>query len=260
MSIGIAAAALRLVVAREERVDLGFLALGIGFLGMFIGSALPSGAGFSVARVMMIIFTFSIPFAVVGARELGNLPLQLVERINGRVSFPWQAARVSLSALAVLAAVFFLLNAGVVSELVTNDVAPSNRISQERLLNSENPNLRLRATACTSCNVETHAWAGSEIPDGETLYGDVRVDNQRDFYRGTLASRDALGLRYSGIELNQTDVPTGSYLAIQEHNTDLSGFTIGYKFFFFEKDMDEFTSGNKLYTTGYGAVYYEGRK
>jgi uncharacterized membrane protein len=255
MAIGIGMTVLRLVVTHDEAVDAGYLAIGIGFFSMFLGSALPSGNGFAVARVMMIIFTFAIPFAVVGARELGGLPKSVVAAVSDRASFPWRPGRVSWTALSVVIAFFLLLNAGVVSETVTNDVAPSNAISGERLVNSDNPDLRLRATACPLCNVETHVWVGSRIPDGETVYADVQVDNERDYYRGTLASQGALGNRYTTVAVNQTELPGGSYLVLQDHNQDLGGFAIGYKFWFYEKNMSRFTSGDKIYSNGYGAVF-----
>ncbi|MUV88598.1 hypothetical protein GJ629_00755 [Halapricum sp. CBA1109] len=154
----------------------------------------------------------------------------------------------------------FFVDVGVVSETVTGDVAPSNRVSQERLLDSEDPNLRLRAAACTQCNVQTHAWVAGNLGANDTIYGDVRIDNQRDYYRGTLASEGALGLRYKPIQLNQTDLPNGTYLHSQQYSDDLDGFAIGYKFFFFEKNMSAFTDGSRLYSSGYSAVYYENRE
>lgn len=256
MIVGVGMAVLRLVLTHEESVDTGYLAVAIGFFSMFVGSALPSGNAFAVARVMMIIFTFAIPFVVVGAREIGGSLDWLFGRVSD-TSFPWSLGHLSRASIAVVVAVFLLLNSGAVSETLTNDVAPSNRISEERLLDSDNPDLRLRATACTQCNVQQHVWVGSQVPGNGTVFVDTETDNQRDYYRGTLARQGALGLRYAAIQYNQTDVPTGTYLLVQDRNQDLGGFAIGYKYWFYEKNMTTYTNGNKLYSTGYGAVYRE---
>lgn len=256
MTIGIAIAVLRLVIYREESVETGYLAIAIGFFSMFIGSALPSGNAFAVARVMMIIFTFAVPFAILGTRELGGIATWPL-RVLSDVSLPWPDRLPSRASFAIVVAVFLLLNTGFVSETVTHDVAPSNRISEERLLNSDNSNLRLRVRACTPCDVQTHVWVGNQIPRADTIYTGVIMDNQRDYYRGTLAGQTQLGLKYRTVRYNQTDIPTGSYLAVLNHNRDLGGFAIGYKFYFFERNMSAFTSGDRLYSNGYGMVFYE---
>jgi uncharacterized membrane protein len=257
MAIGIAAAVLRLLFYREESIETGYLAIGIGFFSMFIGSALPSGNAFAVARVMMIIFVFAVPFAVIGARELGGAAKWSLRSAFDRMPLGWTGNLPSRAALSLVLALFLLLNTGVVSETVTNDVAPSNAISQERLLNSDDPDLRLRASACTPCDVQTHLWIGTHIPASETVYADTSMDNQLDYYAGTLAERSSRGFHYSTIVTNQTDIPQGTYLALLAYNQDLGGFTIGYKFDFYRKNMKAFTSGSQLYTNGYGAIYYE---
>jgi hypothetical protein len=81
------------------------------------------------------------------------------------------------------------------------------------------------------------------------------MGNQLDFYAGTLSEGSTL--RYTTLLINQTEVPTGTYLAMQDYNQDLGGFTIGYKFNFYQRDMNAFTSGDRLYSNGYGTVHYE---
>ncbi|QCC47212.1 DUF2206 domain-containing protein [Halobellus limi] len=257
MSLGIAIAVLRLVVLRDERIDAGYLAVAIGFMSMFVGSALPSGNGFAVARVMMIIFTFAVPFAVIGSRESGNFLEWMFRHDFSRVSSTWSGYLPSRTTLSLVLAVFLLLNIGVVSETVTNDVAPSNSLSGERLLNSDDPDFRLRATACGRCNVQTHVWRGNQIPREETVHVGLRMDNQRDYYRGTLAEQTDLPLSYNVIGANQSDVPSGDFLALLAHNRDLGGFAIGYKFNFYQRDMNAFTTGSQVYSNGYGVIYYE---
>jgi|GEM_PF-6406750 len=257
MAVGIAAAVIRLLFYREESIETGYLAIGIGFFSMFIGSALPSGNAFAVARVMMIIFTFAVPFAVIGARELGGAAKWTLRSIFDRIPLGWRGNLPSRTTLSLVLAVFLLLNTGVVSETVTNDVAPSNAVSHERLVNSDDPDLRLRATACTPCNLQTHIWIGDRIPANGTIYADTTVGNELDYYAGTLSQRANHTHRYSTVKINQTALPSRSYLTLQAHNQDLGGFAIGYRFNFYPKNMSAFTSGKRLYTNGYGAVYYE---
>jgi len=257
MATGIAATVLRFVVFREKKLELGFLAIAIGFFSMFIGSALPSGRAFSVARVMMIIFTFAVPFVVIGARELGMTAKATLRRCLGRTPFRWSGNFLSRTSLSLILAMFLLLNTGVVSETVTHDIAPSNQISHERLLNSEDPDLRLRVRACTRCDIQTHLWVGNYVPDGGTVYSGLIMENQLDYYAGTLASQTNGPLGYQTVISNQTDVPPGTYLALLEHNRDLGGFSVGYKFGFYKRNMNTFTSGSRLYSNGYGIIYYE---
>jgi uncharacterized membrane protein len=263
LAIGIAAAVFELVVLRTERIETEYLAVGAGFLSMFIGSLLPSGNAFAVARVMMIIFVFAVPFAVVGVESVARFGywvlggfaglgrrVQSVTRGNSAQTF-----------LALFIAIFLLLNTGFVSETITRDVAPSNAISGERLENSDEPPVRLRATKCTPCNVQSHLWVGTKVPAGETIYADVTVDNQLDYYAGTISAKAPDGIfGYTEITRNQTELPPNSFLVLQPRNTDLGGFPIGYKYYFYEKNMSAFTRGNLLYTSGYNQIYYNAPK
>lgn len=252
MAIGIAVAVFKLVVYREETIETGYLAIAIGFFSMFVGSALPSGNGFAVARVMMIIFAFAVPFVVIGAREVGSGGQWVL-----RKTFQLESKLPSRTALSLVLALFLLLNTGVVSETVTHDTAPSNRISQERLLNSDDPDLRLRVRDCVRCDVQTHVWVGNRIPKGQTPHAGIITDNQRDYYRGTIAERTSRSFRYEQVTANQTGIPRGNYVALLQHNRELSGFSIGYKFEFYRKDMSAYTSGSRLYSNGKSVVYYE---
>lgn len=259
MAIGIASVAIRLVVFRDQSVNAGFLAVGTGFFSMFIGSLLPSGNAFAVARVMMIIFVFAVPYAVVGVQSMAAVAEWFVRRVgDSSRKGAWSLGGMSYHAIAMMLAVFLLLNVGFVSETVTHDVAPSNSLSQTRLAESEDPNLRLRTTKCSPCHIQSHAWVGSKIPAEESVYADITIENQIDFYRGSITAVAPNGtLGYEQIQKNHTDVPSGSYLVLQPRNTDLGGFPIGYKFDFYRKDMTAFTDGHHIYTSGYDEIYYE---
>jgi len=252
MSLGIAIAVFKLVVDRDEIVSTGQLALGIGFLSMFAGSALPSGEAFAVARVMMIIFTFSVPFAVVGLESLASGVAELLSSLE--VGHVTTTARIGLG---LFIALFFLLNSGFVAETVTDGYAPSNAASEQRLAESEIPPLRLRVRDCVRCDVQTHIWAGNNVPQSETMYGDVLMGNQLDYYAGTISDQANQERRYQSVNSSMTDLKSGDYIGLLAHNRDLQGFSIGYKFNFYETDLGPYTDGNVLYTNGYAVVAHE---
>ncbi|WP_159077104.1 DUF2206 domain-containing protein [Halococcoides cellulosivorans] len=251
MAAGIAIAIFRLVVDREEVVPTGHLALGIGFFAMFGGSALPSGNAFAVARVMMIIFTFTVPFVVIGLDELPSLLNRLHAIDVGR------SLTATRTALAVVIAVFFLLNSGFVAETITNDYAPSNQVSEQRLLASDVPRERLQVRACVPCDVRTHVWLGDNVPQGSTIYGDVMMGNQLDFYAGTIQSRTGQSHRYQMVNSTMDGLPPNAYLGLLGHNLDLQGFSIGYKFNFYETDLGPYTDGHVLYVNDHAKIVRE---
>lgn len=260
MALGFAAAAFELLVLRTERIETEYLAVGAGFFSMFIGSLLPSGNAFAVARVMMIIFVFAVPFAVIGVESIPRFGAWIMGNVSGLGPRVQGITRGSSAQtfLAVFIAMFLLLNTGFVSETVTRDVAPSNAVSVERLENSDDPALRLRTTKCTQCHIQSHLWVGTKIPAGETVFADVTTGNQLDYYAGTINSKAPNGtLGYKEILRNQTDITPNSFLILQSRNTELGGFPIGYKFYFYGKKMSKFTDGNHVYTSGYDEIYFE---
>jgi len=252
MAFGIAVAVFRLVVDREETVPTGHLALGIGFFAMFGGSALPSGNAFAVARVMMIIFTFAVPFVAVGLEELPSL----FQRIRPTFDIK-RGTTVVRVGLAVVLAVFFTLNSGLVAEMVTKGYAPSNQVSEQRLAESEIPSLRLRVRDCVQCDIQTHVWIGNNVPQSERVYSDVQMDNQLDFYGGTISDQAEQTQNYRMVNSSMTELPPGDYIGLLAHNRDLQGFSIGYKFNFYETDLGPYTDGNILYRSGRAVVVHE---
>jgi hypothetical protein len=159
--------------------------------------------------------------------------------------------------LAVVLAVFFLLNSGFVAETVTKGYAPSNSVSQERLLESDNPQLRLRATECVQCNIQTHVWIGNRIPQGNDVYTDVQMENQLDYYGGTISAKVDGGNNYQLVNSSMSGVPEGDYVGLLAYNLDLQGFSIGYKFNFYETDLGPYTDGDILYSNGNAVVAHE---
>jgi uncharacterized membrane protein len=208
---------------RQDQVfDDEYLALGVGFLGVLGASFLPGGSGFNTARVMMIAFAFTVPFVIVGTER----PLTLLARLSGLVDVS-RARRFGAVLLAAFLCVFLLFNAGVASELFLHDFAPSQQVSSQRLAESDDVQNRLRVTACTPCNVDTHVWARSHAPPGADIYGDNRAVGEIDFYRGALTER--LGEypskgRYTSMAGLKDGAEDGSLVLLLGHNTDTGVF------------------------------------
>jgi len=186
MSVGFVYALYRRVVTRDAFTSDQYYALAAGHFAIFAGSALPSGTGFAVARVMMIIFTFAAPFALFGVDGIrGGL-----SRVAGVVSVSNPvSSRVSTSLLAGIVCVFLLMNSGVTAEVMQQDYAPSTKMSSERLVNSDNPYERARVAQCNSCNINMHVWLYTHANESIQAYGDEYVESQTDFYSSEISQR-----------------------------------------------------------------------
>ena len=243
MTVGIALAILGRVSRQQKLVDDEYLAVAGGFLSMLGGSALPSGSGFAVARVMMIVFTFTAPFALLGLGEVIK-PLRAVyERFDllNRSRAPISDRGVSVM-FALILSVFLLLNTGVVSEVVTHDYAPRNAVSNERLLNSENPLLRSKVTDCIECNVQTHAWMITHSDRNATVYGDRLTWAQVDFYNGLIQSEIETGYTpskgfYKPLWSTRNGTNESAYLVLLPHNMDTNSLAVQSRYDW--RSMDE---------------------
>jgi uncharacterized membrane protein len=259
MVLGIAVTFLLRLRRRETAFDDEYLALGVGFLGLLGASFLPGGDGFNVARVMMIAFAFTVPFAVVGAER----PLELLGRAFGGETGRRRLRRVGTVSFSVLLCVFLLFNAGVMSELVFEDFGPSQTISEQRLAESEDPQLRLRVTPCPDCNVDTHVWVRSHAAPAGTIYGDDRAVAHIDFYRGDLTDR--LGYVPSkavyASMLGLADGTEGpAYVMLLTHNTDTGVLIEGSRYEIHDLSTIEpaLKGSNRVYQGGGTEIHHTG--
>lgn len=257
MAFGVAVALLYRLYGRR-RVEDEFLALATGFLSMLGASFLPFSSGFNTARVMMIIFVFTAAFAVIGLSELSSYVGSLFPDVNETLSVV--GSKSSVSFVALLMAVFLLLNSGVVSATVTNDFAPSNQVLSQQLLQSDDPIERSKANECSECNIRTHAWAFGHVGENRTLYGDDLAEAQVDYYRGRITERLGrvpTGARYQSpwFARNGTDGP--AFMVLLPHNVDTGGVFHESKYDWraYGPLEDRFAAAHKIYAGHDSAVY-----
>jgi hypothetical protein len=212
---------------------------------------------------MMIVFTFTAPFAVFGADAIVGVPIQFWKRVTDRASAFGEEGdsgfgplsrygHVVAVGLASLLAVFLLLNAGVVSEVVTKDYAPSNSVSQQRLSNSEDPVKRSKAGTCLGCKIQTHIWVFNHISSNITLRGDDLAEAQVDYYRGEITGYvDGIptGASYASIWTARNGTMDRSYLVFLPHNIDTDGVFVDGKY-----DWRSFNQSGSI-LDGYNVVY-----
>jgi hypothetical protein len=89
------------------------------------------------------------------------------------------------------------------------------------------------------------------------MYGDVLMGNQLDYYGGTISGQADQTHRYREVNSAMSDLSSDNFIGLLAHNRDLQGFSIGYKFNFYETDLGPYTDGNVLYTNGYAVVAHE---
>ena len=270
MGIGILYVALKRVVRNERLVEDEFLALGAGFLAILGTAFLPFSTGFNTARVMMIVFVFTAPFMTFGADAIVEAFASAGSAVSGRLSripslsirfddFALPRDRAVAVGLSSLLAVFLLLNTGVAAELVIKDHAPTNSVSEQRLLNSDDPIERSRASECLGCQIQTHVWIIEHKRPDWTAYGDFQVAGQIDYFRGEITAQ--LGSVPSQPYANIWDVRNGteesSYLIFRPYNTGTGGVVVTGKYDWreFNQSKDVVRDANRIYTAGGSNIY-----
>ena len=275
MGIGLAATGIARLFRRDAvEIDDEFLALAVGFMSMLGASFFV--VGFNVARIMMIVFTFTAVFAVYGlgslvesVRTAHRVLSRVVARdlrgaLGGVVRVDFERAfggfRTELTALSAVLCVFLLLNAGVVTVLFTHDYAPSNIVTQQTLKDSEEVQVQLKAKGCINCNIESHAWLFAHRNRTNHAYGDFKAWAQVDFYRGALAGRlsyypKKIVYREMWAATNGTDGQT--MLLVLDHNTRTDVMLVESMYYW--KDMAYLAPvqnrSHRVYTTGQTAIY-----
>lgn len=224
MIAGIAVTLYRRVIEDITNVNDGFLALGVGFSTILVGSMLPSGKGFAIARVMMIVFTFTLPFVLIGVNSLVSIIEVAVNRLEFGINSIWLTPS---TAFAVVLALFLILNSGVVAAVLQQGYSPSTKVGQERLANSEDPIERAKSTPCLKCNIEAHVWVMQHNASEGSVYGDEYVQSQTDFYQGALEPRVPFKPQppyYDPVSaVNRSSFGNG-YILLLERNFDTNGF------------------------------------
>ncbi|WP_276300060.1 DUF2206 domain-containing protein [Halorussus lipolyticus] len=263
-------------VFRKDSVDVDdeFLALAVGFMSMLGASFFV--VGFNVARIMMIVFTFTAVFAVYGLGTMVEAGLT-TRRILGRVADrdprgavrkalaldfdrAFGGFRTELSLLSVILCAFLLLNSGVATVLVTHDYAPSNVITQQQLEDSEEVQVQLKAKGCVDCNIQSHAWLFSHRNRSEHAYGDFKAWAQVDFYRGPLVGQLSYYPKktvYRSMWYATNGTASRSLVLVLDHNTDTGVMLVDSMYYWKSLQyLDPVTDrSHVVYTTGETYIY-----
>jgi septum site-determining protein MinD len=275
MGAGIAATALARIV-REDGVDVDdeFLALGVGFMSMLGTSFFV--VGFNVARIMMIVFTFTAIYIVPGAGSIVEGVLMVRRAVERALESDYRGsvrrlvtvnfdralktARVETSAVSVLLCVFLLLNSGVVTVFVTHDYAPSNIVTQQQLEKSEEVQVQLKAKGCVKCDIASHVWLFNHRNRSNYAYGDFMAWAQVDFYRGPIAAELSYFPKKTTYR-DTWDATNGTegqaLILLLDHNTDTGVMLIESKYYW--KNLTYLSPvlspSHRVYSTGETVIY-----
>ena len=267
MGVGIATELFRRLRRSVETLfDDEFLVVGGIFLAT-AGSSFVLPTGWGGGRPMMIAFTFSAVFAAVGAVALARLGWTVLERAieNWHPLAEGQAVRIAQSALAVILAVFLMLNTGVLAATAIGGTAPMTVPLETNLEESQNPDFRARAYVDT--DVQTHAWLLDHRSGEYGIRGDLIASGQTDKYRSSIAftmEKDVV-FPYSGGGVDGYLDQLGEsrdtrYVLIFGHNQNLDVYTLNstYESKPLDPLHDEIEARSRIYSTGNSAIYFGG--
>lgn len=241
---------------RDTLVSNQFYALAAGHFAILGGSALPSGTGFAIARVMMIVFTFSAPFALFGVDWFREVTTGVLDRFP--VSNPFTDSVMS-SLFAIVLCLFLAMNSGVIVEVTQRDFAPSTKVSDERLVNSTDPSERSQATQCSSCDVNTHVWLYSHMNQSYPAYGDEFVESQTDFYASSIEKRAPFKPSprfFQSVWTARNGTNESAYLVILPRNEDTQGvYPTKYQWRDYDRLQNEFNQSHMVYRSQQTRIY-----
>lgn len=280
MLLGLAVAFYRRYVAPDERqFDDRYLAVATVMLGLFGFTLVARNWG--GGRPMMITFSFTAIFAVVGASGVVGLLRRQWDRLRGRpvsresnVLRSWigglrprQWRGASNALVAVFLVSLFVLNSGVVAAVTTQDRAPSNALANEWIGESSDPHTR--AGAYRESSIQAHTWIvtyygyrGESSPT-RNVYGDYITFGHTDWLRPHYYLRSG-GQGYGPwkprgelASLAEPGLEPG-YVLLLGHNTALETVA-GYlseNETAYDAIVDESNRRDIIYTGGYTRIYY----
>lgn len=225
----------------EFSIDEQYLVVASGVFAIFCTTIIFRNWG--GGRPMMITFTFTTSFAVIGLMWVTNV----TRGYGGRDAF------------AVLIAVLFLINTGVGAATVLSGYAPSNVPRQAELANSDSPTDQV--TVHRDIDIATHLWL-IRHQGGHQVYADTFGTRQYDWYRPEFAARTReIDGGYSKEHKPEVFNPENGrlgmgYLLILGHNEQLQGYWPGR--FDPKKSLDDLrlSTYHKVYTNGKSNVYF----
>lgn len=273
MVVGLAAAFYRRLVGPKPLFDDHFLTIAAALFGIFgVTIVLRNWGG---GRPMMITFSFTAVFAVIGARwlvaasERAGAELGVGQRLRSAPDLVRTAHRrydsirpVGTHAFATLLLVLFVLNTGVAAATVFGGYSPSNVPAQATLAADKNP--QSQVTVHRETDIVTHVWLVEHLDSSYDVYGDTFAARQYDWYRPDITARTpALGGGYTpetkpeGLDVDAQRAGTEQgYLLIMGHNLALEA--LWPERFGAPVPLDDLSleRQNRIYTTGESHVYF----
>ena len=268
MMVGFAVVYYRRIFAREHAFDDGYLTIATALLGIFGTTLILRNWG--GGRPMMITFSFTTVFAVIGAVWLVGGLGRLADSLGRRIS--WQPSTQSklipengptgTEAFASLLLVFFVLNSGIAAALVFGGFAPSDVPAQSTLAADDSPESQV--TVHREGDIVTHIWLINNLDENYNVYGDTFGARQFDWYRPDVAARTPqIGGGYTqatkpkvfGIP-QQRDGTQPGYLLIMGHNLELGA--VWQSRVREPATLEEISiyQRNRIYTNGESDIYF----
>lgn len=271
--VGVVTEGIRRVVGMRSLVSDEHLSITVGLMAVFALSFLSVGTGFGKGRILAITLAFASVFAVLALHNIREVSARLTKRRDALalprsvVTGVFTASRVR-AGWAVFLCAFLLFNTGVIAETVTRDgdYGANAILNNERLGESDDPELRLQSSGCTQCDVRTVVWTlrygadGPQVYDGGLAgsyywYGHSVVTRLDDFVSEYLLENHS-ALYQEEIPPEWSRIDDGSYVMFTSGN-HRSGlvFTSDGNSSSLHEARAELARSNKVYTTGRSGVY-----
>lgn len=254
---------------RPDQVEFNdeFLALSSFLFVLFGGSMVFSGE-WGGGRPMMIVFSFSSIFIVIGAAFFSGFVRRLMGRILALIGsdIPTKFPPRSNVPLGVFLSIFLILNTGVVAASVSGGRAPSNVPLQSEFSESENPNLQ--TLLFVRSDTELHVWLATHMSSENELYGDrIARAQATDWYVGRILSETGpLNASYRFTKSNHLHFIEGGevepgYVMLLGHNVVHGTIALNYITWGQLEEYDvELDSRSQIYSNGQGLIYYHGNE
>lgn len=271
IAVGLAVVFYRRIVDREQSFDDHYLTIATALFGIFgITIILRNWGG---GRPMMITFSFTTVFAVLGTLWLTDSAERISPVLSRYLPWPPDAARavegrlpadqsIGTYAFASLLLVLLLLNTGVAAATIFGGFAPSNVPAQSTLAADQNP--QSQVTVHRETDIVTHVWLVQHLADGNAVYGDTFAARQFDWYRPDIAARmPSLGGGYTpetkpevfDVDRQRAGTQPG-YTLVMGHNLALDA--VWPSKFGSPVPLEDISTEkrNRIYTTGESHIYH----
>ncbi|NHN46522.1 DUF2206 domain-containing protein [Halostella sp. JP-L12] len=250
----------------DTEFDKGYLALGTLVFVLFGGTVIFSGQ-WGGGRPMMVVLAFDAVFVVVAVVTMGKLLRSSILRVTEQVG--WHPSVVSdleavsrrqCTALAVLLAVFLLVNSGVMAAVVLGGYAPSTVPLAGDTTKEDYPSHRVGTFVET--DIQAHAWTADHMDRQLQMYSDRVVYQQAtDWYNGETAARSTRGPYRFKPKYDLENVADSSsdpgYILLGGHNV-VSG--IVWETHLEQRPLADYEleteQRNKVYTSGQATLYH----